>query len=110
MNEFAGLLKEVKDFSSFAKSNTQVLTNNCVITFAHWKEVGEEIIFTIEADRFLRNMVRAIVGTLLNAGMKKIDKKDFLKILASKSRSEAGYSVPAHGLYLTDIKYPFKVW
>ena len=67
------------------------------------------LIFEITADRFLRNMVRAIVGTLLKAGINKIDEKDFLNILLSRNRSIAGKSVPAHGLYLTDIAYPFRV-
>lgn len=109
MNELALLLKDHVDFSCFSKSNTQTLTNNCVITFAEWKEIDNEMQFTITADRFLRNMVRAIVGTLLQGGLSKLDEKDFLKILASKNRSEAGMSVPAHGLYLTDVQYPFPV-
>ena len=107
MNDFAKLLKNYTDFSCFSKSRTQTFTNNCVINFAEWKREGDEILFTIKADRFLRNMVRAIVGTLLEAGIGKIDEKGFTNILESKDRSEAGVSVPAHGLYLVDVEYPF---
>ena len=81
-----------------------------MITFAEWKMEGDELIFTITADRFLRNMVRAIVGTLLNAGLNKMNEKEFADILESRSRSEAGFSVPAHGLYLTNVTYPFPVY
>jgi tRNA pseudouridine38-40 synthase len=109
MNNFAALLKNYTDFSCFSKSRTQTFTNNCVIKFAEWKRVGAEILFTIKADRFLRNMVRAIVGTLLEAGIDKLDEEGFIRILESKDRSEAGVSVPAHGLYLVDIEYPFEV-
>lgn len=109
MNIFANKLKDYSDFSSFSKSNTQTLTNICIITFAEWKQEGDELVFTITADRFLRNMVRAIVGTLLKAGVDKLSENDFAVILKSKNRSEAGFSVPAHGLYLTDIVYPFSV-
>lgn len=110
MNFFAKLLLEHNDFSSFSKSNTQTLTNICKISFAEWKCVGEELIFTITADRFLRNMVRAIVGTLLNAGLNKMDEKEFSLIMKSRNRSEAGVSVPAHGLYLSNVTYPFPVF
>jgi tRNA pseudouridine38-40 synthase len=110
MNSFAAILKDHNDFSSFSKSNTQTLTNKCMITFAEWKPEGDELVFTITADRFLRNMVRAIVGTLLDAGTTDMNEKEFNKILLSRSRSDAGVSVPAHGLYLTDIQYPFSVF
>lgn len=109
MNSLAEQLKLYNDFSCFSKSNTQTLTNICVVSHAGWISAGEETIFTITADRFLRNMVRAIVGTLLGAGMGKISGEDFRKILESKNRSEAGASVPAHGLYLDNITYPFTV-
>ena len=110
MNKLAKILLKHEDFSSFSKSRTQTLTNNCTISHATWEVEGEEYVFTISANRFLRNMVRAIVGTLLNAGIHKINEKDFLEILLSRNRSEAGMSVPAHGLYLTDIVYPFQVY
>ena len=109
MNSFAKKLLAHTDFSSFSKSNTQTLTNKCLIIFAEWKQEGEELVFTITADRFLRNMVRAIVGTLLNAGLDKMNEKEFEDILESRDRREAGFSVPAHGLYLTDVTYPFPV-
>ena len=110
MNSVAEKLLDHNDFSSFSKSNTQTLTNICKITYAQWKKESDELIFTITADRFLRNMVRAIVGTLLKAGLDKMNDKEFKDILESRSRSEAGVSVPAHGLYLTDITYPFPVF
>ena len=110
MNSVAEKLLDHNDFSSFSKSNTQTLTNICKITYAQWKKDSDELIFTITADRFLRNMVRAIVGTLLKAGLDKMNDKEFKDILESRSRSEAGVSVPAHGLYLTDITYPFPVF
>lgn len=110
MNIVAEKLLHHNDFSSFSKSNTQTLTNICIITYAQWKKEGDEFIFTITADRFLRNMVRAIVGTLLKAGLNKMNEKEFADILESRNRSEAGVSVPAHGLYLTDITYPFSIF
>jgi tRNA pseudouridine38-40 synthase len=106
MNEAASLLKEYRDFTSFSKLHTDVKTNNCIITYAQWTEVENEWIFTIQADRFLRNMVRAIVGTLFEVGRHKISLKDFKAIIESKNRCKAGVSVPAHGLYLDDIQYP----
>ncbi len=110
MNFFVKKLLDHTDFSCFSKSNTQALTNICMITFAEWKSEGDELIFTITSNRFLRNMVRAIVGTILNAGLNKMSEKEFNDILESRSRSEAGVSVPAHGLYLTDVTYPFLVF
>lgn len=110
MNSVAVLLYKQKDFSAFSKAHTQTFTNNCSISFAVFEEATDEIVFTITADRFLRNMVRAIVGTLLQVGMNKINEADFLRILNSGNRSEAGMSVPAHGLFLTDITYPFSLF
>ncbi len=106
MNKGAKLLFDYSDFTSFSKSNTQVKTNICKITKAEWIENENQIIFTISADRFLRNMVRAIVGTLIDLGMKKISLNDVKKIIESKNRSNAGYSVPAKGLFLTKVIYP----
>jgi tRNA pseudouridine38-40 synthase len=105
MNEAASLLNEYRDFTSFSKLHTDVKTNNCIITYAQWTEVENEWIFTIQADRFLRNMVRAIVGTLFEVGRHKISLEDFKAIVESKNRCKAGVSVPAHGLYLVDIQY-----
>ncbi|WP_375237945.1 tRNA pseudouridine(38-40) synthase TruA [Aurantibacter sp.] len=106
MNKAAELLIGFKDFECFSKSNTDVFTYNCDLRIAEWKIVDNELHFFITADRFLRNMVRAIVGTLINVGIGKLQPEDMTKILASKNRAEAGYSVPAHGLYLTEVVYP----
>ena len=106
MNEAAKILFEFKDFTSFSKVHTQVKTNNCRIMEAFWEETGHLLVFNITADRFLRNMVRAIVGTLLDVGRGKITINDFRQIIESKNRSNAGYSVPAKGLFLTHIQYP----
>jgi tRNA pseudouridine38-40 synthase len=105
MNSASKILFEVTDFTSFSKLHTDVKTNNCKIYKAEWKEFNSKLIFTIEADRFLRNMVRAIVGTLLEIGKNKIDENEFRQIIELKNRSKAGISVPAQGLILTDIKY-----
>ncbi len=107
MNEAALELLKFKDFQCFSKVNTDVNTFNCSIQSAFWKKENETLVFTISADRFLRNMVRAIVGTLLNVGLKKITIDDFITIIENKNRSEAGFSVPAQGLYLTNIEYDY---
>jgi tRNA pseudouridine38-40 synthase len=106
MNEACKILLRYKDFQCFSKSNTDVKTYHCNIEKAEWIEDHNGLTFTITADRFLRNMVRAIVGTMINIGLGKIQVKDLITIIGSKNRSEAGYSVPAHGLYLTQITYP----
>jgi len=107
MNEAAQLLLKHTDFQCFSKVNTDVNTFDCTIFEAYWKQENEKLIFTISANRFLRNMVRAIVGTLINIGLKKITLADFENIIASKSREKAGFSVPPHGLYLTNIYYDY---
>jgi tRNA pseudouridine38-40 synthase len=107
MNSAACLLIGQNDFSSFSKSRTQVNHFNCHITEAKWFQNSEQHIFGISADRFLRSMVRTIVGTLLEVGEGKITEDDFKKIIEGKSRRDAGVAVPAHGLYLVDVKYPF---
>lgn len=107
MNEAANLLLEFSDFQCFSKVHTDVNTFNCTINQAFWKQEKNQLIFTISADRFLRNMVRAIVGTLVNVGLGKISKADFQKIIESKDRKKAGFSVPAHGLYLVHVKYDY---
>jgi tRNA pseudouridine38-40 synthase len=107
MNEAASLLKNYTDFECFSKVHTQVNTFICRIDEAKWiHHENGLLIFYIQADRFLRNMVRAIVGTLVEVGLNRCSIDDFIKILESKNRSEAGQSVPAHGLYLTRIDYP----
>jgi len=105
MNEAAKKLKTYTDFTSFSKLHTDVKTNNCVVTEAIWQQRGDEWVFTIEADRFLRNMVRSIVGTLFDVGMGKLTIADFCKIIEAKDRCKAGVSVPAHGLYLVEVRY-----
>ncbi|MFB9054974.1 tRNA pseudouridine(38-40) synthase TruA [Formosa undariae] len=106
MRTAASLLLAYKDFQCFSKTNTDVKTYNCNIMAVNLETVENELHFTITADRFLRNMVRAIVGTLINVGLGKLEVDDIHRIISSKNRSEAGYSVPAKGLYLTQIIYP----
>jgi tRNA pseudouridine38-40 synthase len=107
MNKAAQILMEYRDFSCFSKSNTQTFTNNCIITRAEWIKTDNGIIFHISADRFLRNMVRAIVGTLIRIGKNELRVEEIRNVIASKDRSNAGESVPACGLYLTEVKYPY---
>ena len=107
MNKAAELLFNYKDFQCFSKVNTDVNTFDCTIFEAHWTEKKGKLIFTISANRFLRNMVRAIVGTMVNIGLHKITLEDFESIIKGKDREKAGFSVPAHGLYLTKIDYDF---
>jgi tRNA pseudouridine38-40 synthase len=107
MNEAAKILQQYTDFSCFSKSNTQTFTNNCTITKALFEQTGDGLVFTIQADRFLRNMVRAIVGTLVRVGAGEIPESEIRNIIESKNRSNAGQSVPACGLYLVHITYPF---
>jgi len=106
MNTAANTLKEYRDFTSFSKLHTDAKTNNCVITHAEWTQHDDECVFTIQADRFLRNMVRAIVGTLFEVGRHKTTVDEFRTVIEAKNRCKAGASVPAHGLYLVDIQYP----
>jgi tRNA pseudouridine38-40 synthase len=105
MNEAAKILFEYIDFSAFAKSNTQNSSNNCKLYKAEWKEEGDFVIFTISANRFLRNMVRAIVGTFLEIGKGKRSINDLRGIIESKDRSKSGASAHACGLYLTKVDY-----
>jgi tRNA pseudouridine38-40 synthase len=107
MNEAAAYLLNYSDFECFSKTNTDVFTYNCKISEAFWQKKDNQLFFTITADRFLRNMVRAIVGTLVNIGQGKMEVTQMKTIIESKNRSEAGFSAPAHGLYLTRIKYPY---
>ena len=107
MNKAAQILLEYDDFECFSKTHTDVFTYQCKITSANWSVTGNQMVFTITANRFLRNMVRAIVGTLIQVGLHKIAIADIRKIIESKNRSQAGFSVPAHGLYLTEVQYPY---
>ncbi|MGB0198882.1 MAG: tRNA pseudouridine(38-40) synthase TruA [Flavobacteriaceae bacterium] len=106
MNQAASLLLNHTDFKCFSKSKTDVKTYDCDITHAEWTCKGSDWVFSITANRFLRNMVRAIVGTLIEVGLGKMSLEDFQTVLRSRSRSEAGFSVPAHGLYLMQVVYP----
>jgi len=106
MNEAAAVLLEYTNFKCFSKSKTDVKTYNCEITEAKWVLNGYSLTFHITADRFLRNMVRAIVGTLLDIGLGKTSKNDFINIIKSEDRSKAGLSVPPQGLFLSEVKYP----
>ena len=106
MQKAADILMEYTDFTSFSKLDTDVKTNDCKISEASWEITGNRLVFTVTADRFLRNMVRAIVGTLLDVGFRKIYLDEFRKIIESKNRSNAGASAPAKGLFLSDVVYP----
>lgn len=107
MNKAATYLLGTRDFGCFSKTHTQVYTHICTVTQAYWQETDDGLIFHITANRFLRNMVRAIVGTLLDIGLKAKTPEAMLDIINSKDRSQAGASVPAHGLYLTKVVYPY---
>lgn len=107
MNEAASVLFEYTDFTSFSKLHTDVKTNNCRIQYARWEQVGEdEWVFTIQADRFLRNMVRAVVGTLVDVGRGKLTIEGFRRVIEAKDRCSAGTSVPGNALFLVDVGYP----
>ncbi|MEG1543854.1 MAG: tRNA pseudouridine(38-40) synthase TruA [Tannerellaceae bacterium] len=107
MNAACRVLSDYTDFTSFSKLHTDVKTNNCRITKAEWKPEGEASwVFTIRADRFLRNMVRAIVGTLFEVGRGKLSIEGFRQVIEAKDRGKAGTSAPGHALFLVDITYP----
>ena len=107
MNEAARTLFEYTDFTSFSKLHTDVKTNNCKIMHAAWTQVDEVTwVFTIQADRFLRNMVRAVVGTLLEVGRGKLTIGGFRRVIEQKDRCRAGTSVPGNALFLVDVAYP----
>lgn len=113
MNDAARRLLEYEDFTSFSKLHTDAKTNICHVTEAQWSRYNgidynvEQWVFTISADRFLRNMVRAIVGTLVDVGSQKISVEEFCHIIEKKDRCAAGTSMPAHALFLWDVKYPY---
>ena len=107
MNEACKILFEFEDFTSFAKLHTDNKTNNCKIYKAFWEQNGTELKFTISADRFLRNMVRSIVGTMVEIGNGKLQPEDLRKIIAEKNRNSAGTSAPPQGLFLVDVGYDF---
>lgn len=110
MNKAAALLLGEHDFQCFSKVKTNVNHFLCNITKAEWKQKGDQLEFVITANRFLRGMVRAIVGTLLDVGTNKISVKDFQQIINSKDRKRAGQNVSPEGLYLTKVKYPSSIF
>lgn len=106
MNEAAQVLMEYRDFTSFSKVNTDTKTNDCTVTEAHWDEIAPgQWRFTVSANRFLRNMVRAIVGTLVEVGRGKMTVEQFRQVIEQKNRCSAGESVPGNALFLVDIQY-----
>ena len=109
MNQAANELLNYKDFQCFSRSNSDVKTYYCDVKIASWKSLGNQLVFTIKADRFLINMVRAIVGTLLDVGFEKTSLSEFQEIIKSKDRSKAGTSAPAKGLFLTKVIYPEQI-
>ena len=109
MNQAANELLNYKDFQCFSRSNTDVKTYYCDVKIAIWEFVENQLVFTIRADRFLRNMVRAIVGTLLDVGFEKTSLSEFHQIIKSKDRTKAGTSAPARGLCLTKVMYPKQI-
>ncbi|MGQ1889792.1 tRNA pseudouridine(38-40) synthase TruA [Thermophagus sp. OGC60D27] len=110
MNQAAEKLKDYSDFTSFARLHGGNKTNICTIEEAFWERRNNRCVFVISADRFLRNMVRAVVGTLLDVGRGRVSVDRFCEIIEAKSRGQAGTSAPSHGLYLTDIRYPDDVF
>ena len=109
INRCCKVILETTDFTSFAKLHTDVLTNNCTVSHAEWLTEEQGYLFEITADRFLRNMVRSLTGTLLDVGHGKLDLDGFKKIVEAKDRAKAGSSAPAKGLFLVDIGYPKSV-
>ena len=109
MNAAAARLADYIDFTSFSKLHTDVATNNCRIYEARWTAEGDRLTFTIKADRFLRNMVRAIVGTLVDVGRGKTSVDEFCRIIERKDRCAAGASVPGNALFLWQVDYPYEV-
>lgn len=106
MNRVSAMLKEQIDFTSFSRLHSAVKTNNCRIMHAKWEEKGNLLLFTIKADRFLRNMVRALVGTMVDVGLGKLSLEEFREITDRRDRSAASASAPARGLFLTSVEYP----
>lgn len=107
MNEAAQILMQYEDFTSFAKLHTQVKTNICHLTHAQWTKDGDEWIFTIRSNRFLRNMVRSVTGTLLDVGRGKLSLDGLRRIIEQKDRCAAGVSMPPQGLFLCKVEYEY---
>ncbi len=110
MNEAAKYLLTYSNFKCFSRSNTDVKTYNCAVTKAEWIQTGKLLIFHITADRFLRNMVRAVVGTLIDVGEGKTTLEEFKQIIESENRCNAGPSAPSKGLFLTEVTYPKNIF
>ncbi len=110
MNKAASILMEYSDFASFCKSDTDVKTTICRINEANWSQNGHILEFRITADRFLRNMVRAIAGTMIEIGLGKTSVEEFRSIIEAGDRTRAGQSAPAHGLLLTGVTYPAEIF
>ena len=110
MNNACSLLMKHSDFTSFSRLHSDTKTNICKVYSAGWSETYDRLIFTVRADRFLRNMVRAIVGTMIEVGTGKIDLQKFEEIIEARDRCRAGKSAPAKGLFLTDIEYPAEIF
>lgn len=110
MNQAASLLLNNDDFKAFSKSGSDNISTLCKVSYAKWEEKDNMLVFTITANRFLRNMVRAIVGTLIDVGKDKVSIAKFEQIIESKNRSDAGFSVPACGLFLEKIDYPNDIY
>ena len=110
MNQACDLLNRHSDFTSFSRLHSGTKSNICKVYKSTWKESDSRLVFTIKADRFLRNMVRAIVGTMVDIGFGKMDLKEFEEIILAKDRCKAGKSAPAKGLFLVDIEYPEEIF
>jgi len=110
MNKAATIILDHTDFTSFSKSNSQSKTNDCNIKESFWEEKNGRLNFHITANRFLRGMVRSIVGTMIDLGKGKLSLEDFTDIILSKDRTKAGFSVPAQGLFLIQLTYPESVF
>ena len=110
MNKACEILYKHLDFASFSKLHSGAKTNICKIYSATWAESDNRLVFTIKADRFLRNMVRAIVGTMVEIGIGKLDLNGFEEIILANDRCKAGKSAPAKGLFLVDIEYPEEIF
>ena len=110
MNEACRLLVKHSDFTSFSRLHSDTKTNICKVYSAQWQEINNRLIFTIRADRFLRNMVRAIVGTMIDVGFGRLNLQTFEDIILANDRCRAGKSAPAKGLFLTDIEYPAEIF
>jgi len=110
MNKASKILLRHSDFTSFCRLHSDNKTNICHISYARWKKEGNLVVFTIKADRFLRNMVRAIVGTIIEVGKHKKNLIEFERIILARDRSRAGISAPAKGLFFKEIEYPYEVF